>query len=667
MRQELRPFAVHSYGFRKFTSASQLNGLVRQLQFFADAWNLLLAIAMQDVQTAFDSMPHGLIRESLLARGVSPQVAGLHVRELTGMHAYIRLPHAGQTVLFPYTKGGKQGGIETPDEWKAVVDSIMLPIVEDWNTLNFGFSLTDEDGEQRLLVNHAVWADNIVLFASSFQELEIMVSDLNSAFSSVCNSSGSQYFVWKASSLELMVGGALANGPVPDLALEQDGCICKYVLRERVVLLGELLDSIGSTAASVHFNISRAEANYFKNQELLGNSCLPVFKRLRAWYATSSMIAAYNCETWHLTASIPMELRTWELKMLRRMLKMRRRPEEGCQQYNTRTAEFIRKLLSKAGVLPLHFRVLRAVFKEAWKNHNFVLDSGDSPLKIARGFRNTQWWQTHCFLNSNTQRRKHRRVGMPHALWENPFVVVWGIDWFSQLANCCSLVDWMRKLDSFLNKLCHLWCLTPLQPKDIEVPTEVWREFQLPATILDFPPLPPNWKETQWDAHFKRLWIQVDNQQLEYIFSGHSKLEKDDLRPICVRVARKMIRLLDSGWRPRTDIVPFIEWDPRRFNCLADHSANVALDLGRDWDEIDHEACRSMRDNKHCHLRLCSDGARRGCGSAAAGLALLSYELDGRTTVLRRSGKLLQNLNSAFVAEAIALEWCLDVFLEFVV
>ena len=76
------------------------------------AWNLPLLIAGQNVQTAFDSMPHALIWDSMLARGVSTQVAALHLRELSGMEAYITLPMAGRTAAPPFTKDGKQDGIE---------------------------------------------------------------------------------------------------------------------------------------------------------------------------------------------------------------------------------------------------------------------------------------------------------------------------------------------------------------------------------------------------------------------------------------------------------------------------------------------------------------------------------------------------------------------------
>ena len=74
-------------------------------------------------------------------------------------------------------------------------------------------------------------------------------------------------------------------------------------------------------------------------------------------------------------------------------------------------------------------------------------------------------------------------------------------------------------------------------------------------------------------------------------------------------------------------------------------------------------ATEAARTRNAC-IRLCSDGAKRGNGDSAAGMAVVAYFRDGSSKVLRRSGKLLGNLSSAFVAEAVSLEWCLDVFLD---
>ncbi len=89
-------------------------------------WGLPLVMSVQDVRIAFDSMPHKLVKDALLVRGVSAHCTGLHMREVIGMQV---LPYAGQTPLFPFGKGGKQGGVETPDEWKVLIDYLLEPVV----------------------------------------------------------------------------------------------------------------------------------------------------------------------------------------------------------------------------------------------------------------------------------------------------------------------------------------------------------------------------------------------------------------------------------------------------------------------------------------------------------------------------------------------------------
>ena len=121
--------------------------------------------------------------------------------------------------------------------------------------------------------------------------------------------------------------------------------------------------------------------------------------------------------------------------------------------------------------------------------------------------------------------------------------------------------------------------------------------------------------------------------------------------------------MLIGRWRPRLDTSAFAEWNRREFNSLVDHSAKVALDCRKDWCVIDEAALRVAKERKAC-IRLCSDGAKRGNGDSAAGMAVVAYFQDGSSKVLRRSGKSLGKLSSAFVAEAVSLEWCLDVFVD---
>ena len=334
--------------------------------------------------------------------------------------------------------------------------------------------------------------------------------------------------------------------------------------------------------------------------------------------------------------------------------------------YNQRTAACIDKWCAGSGISLLYLRVVKAVYKAAWRDAAFKLDCGSSPLRVVRDYRSMEWWQTHCFLTTQAKRRKlgtyHRHGGAQKCSWEHVFVEVWGIHWRSRLSACTSLAKWMSGFQDFAEQLCHKWSLP--QPVGNQGP-KTWGDpfitIKLATNVDDVPPLLPNPKADSWDSKANRLWIQTDNQQLEQIFAGRSLLESDFLRPVCIRIGRNLHSLLEKSWRPRLDVSNFIEWDGRQYNSIADHCANIALDKGSDWHVLDDESLNAAGACK-LNLRLCADGALRGTGQAAAGMCLLAYGEDGVEMLLYRAGKVLGELSSAFVSEILAMEWCLDVF-----
>ena len=94
----------------------------------------------------------------------------------------------------------------------------------------------------------------------------------------------------------------------------------------------------------------------------------------------------------------------------------------------------------------------------------------------------------------------------------------------------------------------------------------------------------PNQKDESWETHGKRLWIQTDNRQIKEVFGGRSALDCPNMRPLCIRIARSLEKLLTLGWKPIEDISDFITWDGRDYNTYADHAAKVALDLDQNWE-----------------------------------------------------------------------------------
>ena len=217
----------------------------------------------------------------------------------------------------------------------------------------------------------------------------------------------------------------------------------------------------------------------------------------------------------------------------------------------------------------------------------------------------------------------------------------------------------MQGFPAFANGICELWQL-PQPSWDQPGVNEHWHTVKLATTINDLPYLMKHPREEYWDPGSGRVWIQTDNQEISNVFAGRSKLKETDLRPVCIRVGRRLHSLYTADRKPRTDIVDFIEWDPREYNTFADHAANMALDICEEWERLEEEATNDI-EGSNVNYRLCFDGALRRNGQASAGLALFTYR-QGRRVLLYRAGKPLGELSSSFAAELIALEWSLQMF-----
>ena len=137
-------------------------------------------------------------------RGICNQLLAVMARDLTDMRARMQIQGASATEQFPFWHGGRQGGVETPDEFNVYLEVALEQFVLTWRTRGWGFSL---DG---VVVSHVLWCDNIFVLASSACQLEVMVEELTDA---VYQSK----LTWKLSSLEFMVCG---KSPPPQSNLE---------------------------------------------------------------------------------------------------------------------------------------------------------------------------------------------------------------------------------------------------------------------------------------------------------------------------------------------------------------------------------------------------------------------------------------------------------------
>ncbi len=350
----LRPSWVHSYGFERKSSTTFVCSLVRQLLYLSRSWGFPLLISCQDVKTALDSMLHSNIGNALRRRGASDGDCAVLMRELTGLQAVISLAGVGTTPPFPYSRGGKQGGVETPLEWLTMIDELLENLVVAWPFHGIGVKMGGAQDREAVLF-HAVWADNIILFASSYDMMQIMVDELTVAIH--------QYSpCWKKSSLELLAGGTLINEPPKKISAKQDGAELIYTPTQQLLLLGELFDNHGSTETARAHRQGIADAIYYKNAKAYTMHG-PILSRGSEWHDSVATSAFFGCQSWHVSAGTLRSVRTWESKRIRRMLRMRWRPCDTRATFNKRTSRQIALWFHHSGKRMAYHRILKQLLQ----------------------------------------------------------------------------------------------------------------------------------------------------------------------------------------------------------------------------------------------------------------------------------------------------------------
>ena len=196
------------------------------------------------------------------------------------------------------------------------------------------------------------------------------------------------------------------------------------------------------------------------------------------------------------------------------------------------------------------------------------------------------------------------------------------------------------------------------------------KSVRLPTAIDRYPSLPPHPLDEVSQSGALRLWLQVDCRLIAELLDGRAVLESDEHKPIFTRVARKILTLHIHGFRPISVTQDFVIWSPREFNSVADHAVNATMDENRpSWGRGRTSDLKRAIQEK-ASLRVCIDGGRRSSSLGALGFAVyaMNSHADAATKyrVVLRGGKLLEQVASAFLAEALAIEWTLECLVRLV-
>ena len=646
------PRHVCNYGFKAGLNCIDIVCVLRQVLFLAHRWNLPAFVAALDVATAFDSIDHGVMGDLLARAGVHAEHACCLLREVSGISASLSVPTAGSTSRFSWTRGGKQGGKETPDVWNVLVETAMEDLVRSWSSRHFGFDFGDD---QRL--THLVWADNIFLVAASADQLSTMCQELTNLISAVKLS-------WKESSLQYMRGGPGAD-ETGDIDLSISGgatMTIKFV--DNMEVLGVLLDHRGSSTCSFEHRQQKGEACFWAHSaDFVGLGTAE--DKFRAWCSGPSASIAYGSSSWHVTSSMLLAAKRWEYKFLRRALRLRRRASEGCMDYNQRTARIIESWACRFKCRLLHHRILHGIFRQAWREEHQSYPAGQNHVRSSHLFRNREWW-------AGTQQvpwRSRRDLGLMHsapgheAEWEDVLVMVYGAHWRAFRDQFGNVREWMANFEFFANQVCARWQL-PLLPcrPCVDVAAAPGDKRRQPrGHVLD--DIPGSHAQSgmdvamPWGTTPRRVLFVVDCQPLQRIVCGHAPCLDPSASQLVRRTCDNIVKLMSSGWSPPDLWADPVAWRRREYNVIADHLANYTMDVQKTWS-VDFDWPYPTKSLRECSLIVHSDGGARGrsCAASAWVVEVLSDRGDARP--LAMGGTFHSTWIDSFWSEAAALAEC---------
>ena len=296
------------------------------------------------------------------------QLQAILLRELCGLNAVVSLPGAGTTDPFFYNKGGKQRGVETPLQWTALMVYILEPLVISWRLRELGFRLGGD------FISHAIWADNAVIFASDADMLRIIIAELTEV---VYNAD----LNWKLFSLEVLASYSVEATVKTPVRKEQEGQLLEYTYVDRLLLLGDAFDSKGSSWTPWQHRQEIADSLYLMNAKAF-NCHGPVMPRTQAWHDSVVSSALYGAQGWHISAGLLRALRIWELQRLRKVFKLEVKDGESLAECNKRTAVMLFRWFGQASKHMLHHRVLKFIYKSAWREKRFPCNFQENPFSL---------------------------------------------------------------------------------------------------------------------------------------------------------------------------------------------------------------------------------------------------------------------------------------------
>ena len=161
---------VCRFGFRNGLGTMHVTEMLRRCLFLSYGWGTPVYIVSLGVITAFDLMKYDVSLDATL-------------QQLVGNTAMANVDCIATSGWVGVYQAGRQGDTDTTELWNALIEALLGPLVAYWADNDFGFTM-----DWTKPIHHAIWADNVFLTASSYEQMIVMIEGLTTGV--VCGGSG---------------------------------------------------------------------------------------------------------------------------------------------------------------------------------------------------------------------------------------------------------------------------------------------------------------------------------------------------------------------------------------------------------------------------------------------------------------------------------------------
>jgi len=423
-------------GFRQGFQTAMLVEPLRIALLLAHEWDMPLATACCDADSAFESMSHGTIVAGWQHLGAPTLLVAAFYREMTEANAEVVVcglatdsdNHAR------LVGGGRPGDVATPAHWNVTIHYVLRLLIPSWVSRGFGFRF----GEALLLL--LCWADDFTVVASSISQLRTMLRELAHAFFEhglQLKASKCKWFANKAAWKEL---GHTSYSMRVDIdakfgqKIGLDGLMAHLTVpfqQEDVLeVLGACLAPDADADVALRFALSRGRGRWMQRRKPLCRRRVLLCKRIRRYYSTVGLTVLHGLEGVPLTQSLLGKVMSFDRRNLRSMLCMRKRGDDTWKSFTKRQSRLLRKVMGGMHCMELAARLLAK--QHGWAGHVTRLGSHHVAAQWSRAGTLEDWHlkqavYAHCD-SANVTKWRHKSKG-PNVHWEVNLARVFGDQW----------------------------------------------------------------------------------------------------------------------------------------------------------------------------------------------------------------------------------------------